>query len=127
MYRVLLSEPNATVATAVRVVLEQNHFAVDVTHEANDIYSLDLTRYAALVIDVHREPRHGLDVVKWIHREHSDLMPRVIVITGDDPNAIREALHVSGICDLVIKPVNANEIVRAVQECLEKSPEFAVH
>ncbi|HEX2834056.1 MAG TPA: response regulator [Thermoanaerobaculia bacterium] len=127
MYRVLLSEPNAAVATAVRVVLEQKSFAVDVVADLAEIRSRNLSPYAALVIDVHREPRHGLDLVEWIYRERAELLPRVIVITGDDADAIREALATTGVCDVVIKPVNATEILRAVIECLENSPEFAVH
>jgi DNA-binding response OmpR family regulator len=127
MYQVLLSEPSAAVATAIRVVLEQNTFAVDVVPEADDIRKRELSKYAALVIDVHREPRRGLDVIEWIHREHSELMPRVIIITGDDPTAIRGALKTAGVCEVVVKPVSASEILRAVIECLEKSPEFAIH
>jgi DNA-binding response OmpR family regulator len=126
MYRVLLSEPSAAVATVIRVVLEQNAFAVDIVPEANNIRKRDLSVYAALVIDVHREPLRGLDVIDWLHRERSELMPRVIIITGDDPTAIRSALKMAGVCEVVVKPVSASEILRAVIECLEKSPEFAL-
>jgi DNA-binding response OmpR family regulator len=126
MYRVLLSEPNAAVATAIRVVLEQNSFAVDVVSHANDIRTRDLTRYAALIVDVHREGRRGLDVIEWLTFEHSDLIPRVVIITGDDAHAIRGALETIGVCEVVVKPINAADILRAVIECLEKSPEFAV-
>jgi DNA-binding response OmpR family regulator len=126
MYRVLLCEPNAAIATAVRVVLEQNAFAVDVIHESNEMRSRDLSIYAALVIDVHREPRRGFDTIEWLYRDRSDLLPRVVIITADDPDAVREAFDTSGVCEVVIKPVNANDILRAVQECLEKSPEFAL-
>ncbi|HEX7831580.1 MAG TPA: hypothetical protein VF787_18135 [Thermoanaerobaculia bacterium] len=107
-------------------MLEQNSFAVDLVSDVNDIRTRDLTKYATLVVDVHREGRRGLDLIEWLMIEHAYFMPRVVIITGDDPNAIRGALETIGVCEVVIKPVNATEILRAVIECLEKSPEFAV-
>lgn len=127
MHRVLLSEPSAAIATAIRVVLEHDDFAVDVVAEANEVRARDLSPYAAIVIDVHREQHHGLEVIEWLYRTRSDLMGRVVVITGDDPAAVREALHTAGVCDVVVKPVSASEILRAVLDCLEKNPAFTVN
>lgn len=126
MNRVLLNEPDAAVATAIRVLLEQSDFAVDLIADAEDIRAIDLERYAAIVIDVHRERKSGLAAIRWIHRSKPDALLRVVAITGDDPEAIRELLRTQEVCDIVIKPVSAPEIVRAVQECLERNPAFAL-
>lgn len=127
MYRVLVNEPNAAIATAIRVVLEQNGFAVDIISEADDLRARDLESYAAIVIDAHREGRRGLDIIEWVHRTKGELLARVVVITGDDPEAIRAALRSQEVCEVVIKPVTIPEILRAVQECLEKNPAMALN
>ena len=126
MYRVLLSEPDAAVAIAIRVVLEQNEFAVDLIADAADIRMHDFEAYAAIVIDVHRQRKGGLDAIRRIHRSQPDVLLRVVAITGDDAAAIRELLRTHEVCELVIKPVRAPDIVRAVRECLEKRPAFAL-
>jgi DNA-binding response OmpR family regulator len=126
MHRVLLVEANPAIATAVRAVLEHHAFAVDVVSDEAEIRRTELSAYAVVIIDVHREPRRGLDDLEWLFRNHSWLMPRVVVITADDSDAIRDALGESGICEVVVKPVSPPEILRAVLECLEKSPTFSV-
>lgn len=122
-----MSEPNAAIATALRVVLEENGYAVDVISDPEELRARDLSVYGALVVDVHRAPRTGLDEIEWLYRTRSDLRGRIVVITGDDVNAIQEALETAGVCNIVVKPVSVTEIVRAVQECVERNPELAVH
>lgn len=127
MDRVLLNEPDAAVATAIRVVLEQNGFAVDLIEDPEEIRTRVLSDYAALVIDVHREKGAGLDAIRWLHHTQPDVLTRVVAITGDDAEAIRELLHHEEVCEVVIKPVSVPEILRAVEECLERNLEFAVN
>jgi DNA-binding response OmpR family regulator len=127
MNRVLLYEPSAAVASAIRSVLEENGFAVETVAEPSDLKARgDIRKFAAIVVDVHRDEKHGLEAVGWIARSHASLMPRVVVITADEPEAIREALHQTGVCEVVVKPVSAPEILRAVIECMERSPEYSV-
>jgi DNA-binding response OmpR family regulator len=127
MVRVLLNEPDAAIATAIRVGLEQHGFSVDSVADLEEMRARDFAHYAAVVIDVHRQRGGGLDLIRWIHRSQPDVLLRVIAITADDAEEILELLRTQEICDLVIKPVSLPEIVRAVQECLEKNPQFALH
>ena len=86
----------------------------------------DLANYSLLVVDVHRNDREGLEFVHWLHHEHSHLVGRVVVISADDADALAHELDAMGVCDIVPKPVNAQEILRAVFECLEKNPVMAI-
>lgn len=125
-YRLLLIEPSASIAAPIRALLEQNDLAVDVVEGPGDARSRDLTAYAILVVDVRRDDRDGLSFVQWLHREHSHLVGRVVVISADDSEALQQDLVALDVCDVVPKPVNAEEILRAVFECLEKTPAYAV-
>lgn len=124
MVRLLLIEPSETVAAPIRALLEQNDFTVEVVPTIAEARAGDLTRFALLVVDVRRADRDGLGFVQWLHREESHMVGRVVVISADD--GVEDELIALGVCDLVPKPVNAQEILRAVFECLEKNPVLSV-
>lgn len=125
-YRLLLVEPSASVAAPIRGLLEQNHFLVDVAESVSEARSRDLDSAALLIVDVRRDDREGLSFVQWLHREESHLVGRVVVISADDSETLQRDLEALGVCDVIPKPVNAEEILRAVYECLEKNPALAV-
>lgn len=122
-YRLLLIEPAETIAAPVRALLEQNRFIVDHIATTTEARARDLSVYAALVVDVKPDDLH---FVEWLYRVHSHLTGRVVVISTDDAPQLEKQLTELGVCDVVPKPVNAQEILRAVFECLEESPEWAV-
>lgn len=120
MHRLLLIEPSETTAIPIRALLEQNGFTVDVVHGIAE--ARELSSYALLVVDVRRGDHDGLRFVQRLHREKSHLVGRIVVISADDGDALAEELSAVDVCDIVPKPVNAEEILRAVFECLEKNP-----
>ena len=122
-YQLLLIEPSKTIAAPIRALLEQNQFLVDVIEDIADARARDLSGYAALIVDVRQD---DLQFVQWLHQNHSHLIGRVVVISADDHAMLVRELEQLGVCDVVPKPVNAEEILRAVFECLELSPGFAV-
>ena len=125
-YRLLLIEPSATTAAPIRALLEHNEYQVEVVSTIAEARARDLTQFAVLIVDVRREDRDGLLFVQWLHQVHSHLAGRVVVISADDSKALEQDLVELGVCDVVPKPVNAEEILRAVMECLGKNPALAV-
>ncbi len=126
MHRLLLIEPSASTSAPIKAFLEQNNFAVDVLTTTAEARECDFTRYAVLIVDLQRTEREGLIFVQWLHQVHSELVGRVVVISADDADALAADLSELDVCDVVPKPINAQEILRAVLECLEKSPAFSV-
>jgi DNA-binding response OmpR family regulator len=125
-HRLLLVEPSETAALAIRGLLEQNGFVVEVVASATEARERDLASYALLVIDVHRREQDGLRFVHSLHRTHPHFLGRVVIISADDHSELTRELAEIGVCDIVPKPIDAQEILRAVFECLEKTP-AAVH
>lgn len=124
MVRLLLIEPSDTVAAPIRALLEQNDYLVEVLPTVAEARGGDLTRFALLVVDVRRADQEGLEFVQWLHREESHLVGRVVVISADE--GVEDELIALGVCDLLPKPVNAQEILRAIFECLQKNPVLSV-
>jgi DNA-binding response OmpR family regulator len=125
VHSLLLIEPSESTATPIRALLEQNDFLVDVVHSVAE--ARDLSKYALLVVDMRRGDHEGMQFVQRLHREESHLVGRIVVISADDGHLLEQELHALDVCDVVPKPVNAEEILRAVFECLEKNPAGAVH
>ncbi len=126
MHRLLLIEPTASTAAPIAAFLAEHDFLVDVVATTAEARDYDFARYAVLIVDLKREEREGLLFVQWLHQVHSQLVGRVVVISADDADALAADLSELDVCDVVPKPINAQEILRAVLECLEKSPAYSV-
>ena len=126
MSKVLVVEAAESIAKPLCALLEQHNFKVDLVAESAQAAALDLTVYAALVVDLKLGDAAALELLKRLHREQSHLVGRVVVMTSAVAEEIVAALEAIGVCDVVPKPLNAEEIVRAVLDCLEHSPSFSV-
>ena len=120
--RLLLIEPAPAVAAPIRGLLEQNGVEVEVVSSAAEAREQDLSSFALMVVDVHLQEREGLLFVQWLQRSQAHLVGRVVVITADDHGELSRELSALDVCDIVPKPIDADEILRAVFECLEKNP-----
>lgn len=119
-------EAAESVAKPLCALLEQHDFTVDLVADSVKAAALDLSVYAALVIDLKLGDADALALLERLHREQSHLVGRVVVMTSSIAEEIVAALEAIGVCDVVPKPLNAEEIVRAVLDCLEHSPSFSV-
>lgn len=126
MSKVLVVESAESIAKPLCALLEQHKFTVQLVAESAQAAALDLSEFAALVIDLKLDDPAALALLERLHREQSHLVGRVVVMTSAAADEIVAALEAIGVCDVVPKPLNAEEIVRAVLECLEHSPSFSV-
>jgi DNA-binding response OmpR family regulator len=126
MSRVLVVETAETIAKPLCALLEQHDFTVDLVADSAQAAALDLTVYAALVVDLKLGDADVLALLERLHREQSHLVGRVVVMTSAVAEEVVAALEAIGVCGVVPKPLNAEEIVRAVLDCLEHSPSFSV-
>ena len=126
MSRVLVVEPAESIAKPLCALLEQHDFTVDLVADSAQATALDLTVYAALVVDLKLDDATALTLLERLHREQSHLVGRVVVMTSAVAEEVVTALEAIGVCDVVPKPLNAEDIVRAVLDCLEHSPSFSV-
>ena len=83
--------------------------------------------YAIIIVDLKLRTADGFTFMQWLHTTRSHLLARVIVISGDESEALVQRLNEIGICDVVPKPVHAETILRTIWECLEKAPTYGLH
>lgn len=125
--RILFVEESPAIAAPIKALLEQNRFSVDLAADPSEVMERVDQSYAILIIDIKLRSESGFTFMQWLQTTRSHLMPRVIVISGDENAALVERLTEIGVCDLVPKPVHAETILRAIWDCLEKAPTYGLH
>ena len=121
--RVLFVSDHPEVAVAVSAALSTHEFEVHrAANKADAAARLDAGDYDVFIIDINLDDTEGgLAFLRHLKTTTEHLLPRVVVISAEAPERVSEELHAIGICDIVPKPVRAEEILAAVEECLDKS------
>jgi CheY-like chemotaxis protein len=117
--RVLVAEDSATQRAVCVNVLRDAGLEV---HEAPDgRYALDICRIIrpdVLVLDLGLPRLNGFDLLRKLRGDRKIGQTQVIVMTADDSQATADAVLYEGANDLVIKPVDADDLIARVQEAL---------
>ncbi len=82
--------------------------------------SLEHARPDCLVLDVHMPGRNGLETQVWL-REHGVHIP-AIMITGRQDETMRSRSIAIGACAYLLKPVNAEVLLGAIDNAIRESP-----
>lgn len=121
--RILFVSDHPEVAVAVGAALQTQDF--DVHRAANKPEAaarLESGDYDVFIIDVNlADAEGGLAFLGHLKTSAEHLLPRVVVISTDAHERISRELLAIGICDIVPKPVRAEDILAAVEECLDKT------
>ncbi|MCU1349731.1 MAG: response regulator [Acidobacteria bacterium] len=125
--RILLIEESVAIAAPIKALLEQNDFRVDLASDCTEVMETVDQSYAIIIVDLKLSSDSGFTFVQWLHTTRGHLLARVIVISGDEHGSVAKRLAEIGICDLLPKPVDAEEILRTIWECLEKAPTYSLH
>jgi CheY-like chemotaxis protein len=117
--RVLVAEDSATQRAICVNVLRDVGLEV---HEAPDgRYALDICRIIrpdVLVLDLELPRLNGFELLRKLRGDRKIGQTPVIVVTADDSEATADAVLYEGANDLVIKPVDAGDLIARVQEAL---------
>ncbi len=124
--RILLVEPLETVRRTLSAYLESNGFEVESVDSEVDAISRLGGGYGVVILDLVLTGRRGFAVIEHIVQRLPEMVPRVVVMTADDSERVRAELERIGVCDVVPKPIRAEQILAAVRDCLQ-SANAALH
>jgi DNA-binding response OmpR family regulator len=125
--RILFIEESRNIAAPIQALLEQNGFEVDLAADPADVMDRIDQPYAIVLIDIKLASDASFTFMQWLQTTRAHLIARVIVISADAHEPLVQRLTEIGVCDLVPKPIEAETILRAIWECLEKAPTYGVH
>jgi two-component system chemotaxis response regulator CheY len=118
-YRILIAEDNPVVREVLRGVMRHDDRLRIVGEAANGQLALELVESLKpdlVCLDVLMPGLDGLSALKTIKEKYPDM--RVILVTGQSTSeVVAEALKL-GASGFVVKPFNANQLLRAVSQAL---------
>ncbi|MCP4544547.1 MAG: response regulator [Chloroflexi bacterium] len=121
--RILLAEDNAVNQKLALRLLERMGYRADVA--GNGLEAIEALRrqpYDVVLMDVQMPELDGLEATRRIRRLSSEALgadeqPRIIAMTASAMQEDREKCLAAGMDDFVSKPVQVEELVRALNKC----------
>jgi DNA-binding response OmpR family regulator len=122
--RILFLATTPDVSRAIGSMLESNDFHVTRSDESLRSASLlGVEHFDLLVVEVKTSPDDdGLRFLRHVKGAAPHLGSRIVAISGEATQHVQRELDAIGICEIVLKPVHEDEILAAVNECLDRSP-----
>ncbi len=118
--RILVIEDNASVAAAVRTMLERRKYAVDVAHDGEQgLDHLLRQTYDAAIVDIVLPRRDGFQIASAA-RAHGVQTP-MLMLTARDAVEDRVRGLDSGADDYLVKPFQEEELVARLRALLRRS------
>ncbi len=115
----LLAEDNTINQQVITRQLERLGYRIDIAANGLEvIQALRRQSYDAILMDIHMPEMDGLEATRRICQEWgADERPRIIAMTANAMSGDREICLAAGMDDYLSKPVQIQELVRALQEC----------
>ncbi len=112
--RILLVDDDAAVCFVLERTLQREKYVIDVAVSGRDaLQKLDANHYDLILLDLHMEPIHGLDVFRAVREKDSDIVVLILTAYGSMETAI-QALRL-GAFDYLFKPTEPTIIRQRVQ------------
>lgn len=122
--RILIAEDEASIARALKVMLEKNKYTVDMVHNGADaLEHITSSEYDALVLDIMMPGKDGIEVLKAA-RAGGNTTP-VLFLTAKAEVADRVAGLDAGADDYLPKPFAASEFLARVRALTRRSNTYA--
>ena len=117
MKRILLVDDDETILAPFQRILQGEGYQVDTASNGREaLEKAGETEYQMVISDIKLPDVQGMEVARKIREQYKDT--RLIIITGFPDLADSIETIDLGIDEILIKPINADELLRVVKESL---------
>jgi len=120
--RILLVDDDETITIPFQLILQDAGYLVDTAHSGQQaIEKTEKADYQMAILDVKLPDVKVIDVARKIRKQHEDI--RFIIMTGYPEIADSIETIDLGIDEILLKPIDPDELLRAVKESLVEHEE----
>ena len=122
--RILVAEDEVSTAKALKLLLEQAKFSVDIAYNGNDAWDfISNTTYEVIILDIMMPGKNGLEVLSLIRGNH--ISTPVLMLTAKGEVEDKVLGLESGADDYLPKPFSTAELIARVKALARRSENYS--
>ncbi|MBR2282108.1 MAG: response regulator transcription factor [Spirochaetales bacterium] len=122
--RILIAEDEVSTAKALKLLLEQAKFSVDIAYNGNDAWDfISTTTYEVIILDIMMPGKNGLEVLSLIRGNH--ISTPVLMLTAKAEVEDKVLGLESGADDYLPKPFATAELIARVKALARRSESYS--
>jgi two-component system, sensor histidine kinase len=120
--RILIADDDPMNVELLTYFLESNNFEVEAATDGNAAIGMGTSgNFDLVLLDVHMPAYDGIEVLHLLRKRFLAHPVKVIALTADLSDTVREALQSAGIDSSLAKPVDLNELRSEIDRLLPGS------
>jgi CheY-like chemotaxis protein len=121
--QVLLAEDNLVNQKVMQSILDRLGYSADIAKNGLEVLdAFSYQTYDVVLMDVQMPEMDGVETTRHIREQFSAAeQPRIVALTANALEGDRERFLEAGMDDYVSKPVQIDELIRALRECQPKT------
>ena len=125
--KILLAEDNRVNQKVATKVLQRLGYRADIANNGLEaIAALEKQAYDVILMDLHMPEMDGIEATKVIRDRYSEkYRPRIIAMTADVTQEIRDECSRVGMDAYISKPVKSSTLADVLQKCRSRSSGFS--
>jgi CheY-like chemotaxis protein len=117
--RILVADDDPPSAELLTYFLESHGYDVSTAPDGNQALELGTSgQFQLVILDVHMPMYDGVEVLEMLRKRHKLHPIKVIALTGDLSDKVREALESGGIDSFLTKPVDLPSLRKEVDRLM---------
>jgi len=119
---VLVVDDDVAIRTLLVTLLQRANAEVECVPDGDDaLERLESRAYSVVILDLMLPTVDGFEVLRRVSETMPELLKRIIVLTAISRNALKQLHHENDVWQVMRKPFDINELLRAVQGCAAQS------
>lgn len=116
--RILIVDDDAEIVDSVRFALERRGYEVLVARNGTEaLMRIERDAPGLVILDVVMPQRSGFLVLDRV-RQHGSVTPKIVMVTGQTEDRVREFAQSRGVDAFLLKPFDLDELLERIEELL---------